>query len=63
MPKTDRGQFLIQIELPKDQSLEQTNQKVIEVERYIQNKKEIVDMITTVGQMSTGFGASQATAY
>lgn len=63
MPKTDRGQFLIQMELPKDQSLEQTNQKVIEVERYIQNKKEIVDMITTVGQMSTGFGASQATAY
>ena len=62
-PKIDKGEFLVQIELPKDASIEQTNQRTIEIERYLRNKPEIVDMITTVGQYSGGFGGSQATAY
>ena len=62
-PKIDKGEFLVQVELPKDASIEQTNQKTIEIERYLRDKSEIVDMITTVGQQSGGMGASQATAY
>ena len=62
-PKIDKGEFLVQIELPKDASIEQTNQKTIEIERFLRDKPEIVDMITTVGQQSGGMGASQATAY
>ena len=62
-PKIDKGEFLVQVELPKDASIEQTNQKTIEIERYLRDKPEIVDMITTVGQQSGGFGGSQATAY
>lgn len=62
-PKMDRGEFLIQIELPKDASLEQTNFAVQKAEKYLRTKSEVVDMITMVGQTSTGFGASQATSY
>src|SRR5690606_26309644 len=58
-PKMDRGEFLIQIELPKDASLEQTNFAVQKAEKYLRTKSEVVDMITMVGQTSTGFGASQ----
>ena len=62
-PKIDKGEFLVQVELPKDASVEQTNQKTIAIERYLAEKEEIVDMITTVGQQSGGMGASQSIAY
>lgn len=62
-PKMDRGQFLVQMELPKDASVEKTNQVTLEVERYLRNDKDVVDMITTVGQQSSGFGGAQATLY
>ena len=62
-PKMDRGQFLVQIELPKDATVEKTNQTTLQVEKYLRNDKNVVDLITTVGQQSSGFGASQATVY
>lgn len=62
-PKVDRGQFLVQMELPKDASVEKTNQVTLAVEKYLRNDKDVVDMITTVGQQSTGFGGAQATLY
>lgn len=62
-PKMDKGEFLVQIELPKDASLEQTNLLTQKAERYIRQKPGVVDMITTVGQQSTGFTGAQATAY
>ena len=62
-PKIDRGQFLVQMELPKDASVEKTNQVTLAVEKYLRNDKDVVDMITTVGQQSTGFGRAQATLY
>ena len=62
-PKMDRGQFLVQMELPKDASVEKTNQVTLAVERYLRNDKDVVDMITTVGQQSSGFGGAQATLY
>lgn len=62
-PKMDRGQFLVQIELSKDATVEKTNQVTLEVEKYLRNNKDVVDLITTVGQQSSGMGASQATVY
>lgn len=62
-PKMDRGQFLVQIELPKDATIEKTNQVTLNVEKYLRNDKRVVDLITTVGQQSTGFGGAQATVY
>lgn len=62
-PKMDKGEFLVQLELPKDASLEQTNIATQKAERYIRQKPGVVDMITTIGQQSGGFNGSQATAY
>ncbi|MCG2792950.1 MAG: efflux RND transporter permease subunit [Weeksellaceae bacterium] len=62
-PQMDRGQFLVQMELSKDASIEKTNQLTLNVEKYLRKDKDVVDMITTVGQQSTGFGAAQATLY
>lgn len=62
-PPIDRGQFLVQMELSKDATVEKTNQLTLEVEKYLRNDKDVVDLITTVGQQSTGFGGAQATTY
>src|SRR5690554_7606452 len=59
----DRGEFLVQIELPKDVSIEQTNFITQRAEKYLAEKPEIISMITKVGETSGGFGSTQATAY
>lgn len=61
--QSDKGEFLVQIEMPKDASIEQTNQMTRKAEAFLSKKKEVVSLITTVGQSSEGMGASQATAY
>lgn len=59
----DRGEFLVQIELPKEASIEQTNQMTRKAEQFLASKPEVVSQITTVGQSSDGFGAALAPAY
>ncbi|MFC7526176.1 efflux RND transporter permease subunit [Parapedobacter sp. GCM10030251] len=59
----DRGEFLVQIEMPKDASIEQTNQMTQKAEEFISKKPEVISLITTVGQSSDGFAGTQATAY
>lgn len=59
----DRGEFLVQIELPKDASIEQTNQLTRKAEELLSQKKEITSIIATVGQSSDNLGAVQSTAY
>ena len=61
--KSDRGEFMVQLELPKDASIEQTNQITLKAEQYLRTKPEVTDIITTVGQTSEGFAGSQSTAY
>jgi HAE1 family hydrophobic/amphiphilic exporter-1 len=64
IPNGDRGQFIVVLEMPKDASVEQTNQATRTAEKYLGTKKEITRLITTVGQTSEdGFGATQSTAY
>ncbi len=61
--KIDKGEFMVQIELPKDASIEQSNFASQKAENYLNSKKEVVGLITTVGQTSDGFGGSQTTLY
>ena len=64
IPQGDRGQFIVMLELPKDASLEQTNQATLKAEQVLSKKPEVTSLITTVGQTSEdGFGTSQATVY
>jgi multidrug efflux pump subunit AcrB len=60
---SDSGEFLVQIEMPKDASLEQTNFMTQKAEAFLKGEEYVHSQITTVGQTSEGFGASQATAY
>ena len=62
-PKSDKGEFLVQLELPKDASLEQTNFLTQKAEAYLDKQPEITQLITTVGQSTGDFGGTQATAY
>ena len=60
---SDSGEFLVQIEMPKDASLEQTNFMTQKAEAYLKKQEYVHSQITTVGQTSEGMGATQATAY
>lgn len=62
-PKLDRGQFIVQLELPKDASVEQSNFMTQKAEEYLSKRKEVTGLITTVGQTSSGFAGSQTTLY
>ena len=61
--KIDKGEFMVQVELPKDASIEQSNFIVQKAENFLRSKKEVRGLITTVGQTSDGFGGSQSTLY
>jgi HAE1 family hydrophobic/amphiphilic exporter-1 len=60
---SDSGEFLVQIEMPKDASLEQTNFMTQKAEAFLKQQEYVYSQFTTVGQTSEGLGASQATAY
>lgn len=62
-PKLDRGQFMVQLELPKDASIEQTNFVTQKAEAYLSKKPEVTGLISTVGQTSSGFAGAQSTPY
>lgn len=61
----DRGEFILEVELPKKSSIEQNNLVTRQIEEYIMHKPEVTSVFTTVGQSSDGgFGAgSLSTAY
>ena len=62
-PGTDRGEFLVQLEINKDASIEETNFLTQKAEAYLQQLPEVERIITTVGQSSSGMGSVQATGY
>ncbi|MRJ10301.1 efflux RND transporter permease subunit [Ornithobacterium rhinotracheale] len=62
-PGVDKGEFIVQIEMNKDASLEETNFMTQKAEDYILKQPEVKTAIATVGQVSGGMGASQSTAY
>ena len=58
----DRGEVNFQLELPKNATVEQTNQATTQVERYLQKYPEVNKVFTTVGATSTS-QAGQGNAY
>jgi HAE1 family hydrophobic/amphiphilic exporter-1 len=62
-PSSDRGEFFVQIELPKDAAIEQTNKLTQQAEEYLSKKPEITSMITSVGQSSDGMVATLSPTY
>lgn len=62
-PSNEKGEFLLQIELNKDASIEQTNFMTQTAENYLAKKPEIEKFITTVGQASDGMMSTTGTKY
>ncbi|MCU7503010.1 MAG: efflux RND transporter permease subunit [Ignavibacteria bacterium] len=59
----DAGEFIVQIELPKDATLEETNLKVLEIEQVLFNKPEVKTVFSTIGSSSSGMLGSSGGAY
>lgn len=53
----DRGEIIIQIELPKNASIEQTNQLTLKAENYLLKQPEVVSAFTSVGSTTSFFEA------
>jgi HAE1 family hydrophobic/amphiphilic exporter-1 len=53
----DRGELVVNVELPKDATIEQTNRKTQEVERYILTKPEVVGVFSSMGKSDNQFAA------
>ncbi|WP_439883316.1 efflux RND transporter permease subunit [Pontibacter sp. MBLB2868] len=58
----DRGEFIVQLELPKNATVEQTNFATRKVEEYLQQHPEVTNIFSTVGT-TTSAQAGQNTAY
>jgi hydrophobic/amphiphilic exporter-1 (mainly G- bacteria), HAE1 family len=52
----ERGEFLLNIDLPKDATLVQTDQAVRQVEAWLRKQPEVVSTFTTVGTNNRSFG-------
>lgn len=55
---SDRGEFIIKIELPKEATLEATNKASKQVEDFLFSKPEVKGVFTTVGRTTDAIGAS-----
>lgn len=53
----DRGEIIVQIELPKNTPITQTNHITLEAEKYIMKQPEVVSVFTTVGGTTSFFEA------
>lgn len=58
----DRGEVIIQLDLPKDATIEQTNLKTLQAEQYIMKQAEVTDLFATVG-ITSGFDAGAGNSY
>ncbi|MCK9220537.1 MAG: efflux RND transporter permease subunit [Bacteroidales bacterium] len=52
----DRGELIITMELPKDATIEQTNQATLKAEQYIQSIPVVTSVFTSVGSSTSFFG-------
>lgn len=53
---SDQGEFIIQLELPKDATVEETNYATQKVEKYLFDQPEVTGIFTTVGTQSGVMG-------
>ncbi|HNM27485.1 MAG TPA: efflux RND transporter permease subunit, partial [Saprospiraceae bacterium] len=52
----ERGEFLVEIQLPKNASLPQTNAVAKQVENWLREQPDVVNTFTTVGTTGKSFG-------
>lgn len=52
----DRGELVVNIELPKDATIQQTNLKTQEAEQYILSKPEVINVFSTMGKNDNAMG-------
>ncbi len=62
IPSSDRGEFMVQLELAPQASLAATDQATQQAERIILSHPEVVDAFTNVGTQSGQMGSGSATA-
>ena len=53
----DRGELVVNVELPKDATIQQTNLKTQEVEKYILSKPGVVNVFSSMGKSDNQFAA------
>jgi hydrophobe/amphiphile efflux-1 (HAE1) family protein len=58
----DRGEVIIQLELPKDATIEQTNLLTLQAEQYIMKQPVVNEVFSTVG-ITSGFDAGAGNSY
>jgi len=58
----DRGEIIIQMELPKNATVEQSNQIALSAEKYLLSRPEVTSVFTSVGA-TTSFFEAGSTAY
>lgn len=51
----DRSEVVVNVELPKEATIEQTNRKTQEVEQYILTKSEVVNVFSSIGKGDNPF--------
>ncbi|MCX6183054.1 MAG: efflux RND transporter permease subunit [Bacteroidetes bacterium] len=56
----DRGEFIIQLELPKEATLQQTNQVAQKVEEYLHKNPEVIGVYSSIGTLSGQMTGSQS---
>lgn len=52
----DRGELVVNVELPKDATIQQTNLKTQEAEQYILSKPEVVNVFSSMGKSDNAMG-------
>lgn len=63
LPEVDRGEFIVQLEMPKDVSIEASNALVKKAEDWLRAKPEVASVITMVGVTSDNTQSTQGTPY
>lgn len=56
----DRGEIIIQMELPKNATIGQTNQATLNAEQFLLTRPEVVSVFTSVGQSTSFFEAGNS---
>ncbi len=63
LPDVDRGEFIVQLEMPKDISLEESNALVRKAEDWFRLKPEVSKVVTMVGLTSDNTQSTQGTPF
>ena len=63
LPAVDRGEFIVQLEMPRDISLEESNALVRKAEDWFRVKPEVTKVVTMVGLTSDNTQSTQGSPY